>query len=188
MKIKQNLIIAAVVLGIIWAVFLVELVFPGLKSWGIIPRSIVGLRGLIFSPFLHGGLRHIMANSLPLFVLLLLSLSYNRLVAVEAIVIIMAGGGLGVWLFGAPGTVHIGASGVIFGLIGFLLFVGIFSRDIKGILIAVVVLFLYGGVILFGVVPRAGISWSGHVFGFLAGIVAAWLTGWANKGARAISE
>jgi membrane associated rhomboid family serine protease len=114
-------------------------------------------------------------------ILLWLALTYSRIQAVEAIIIIvMVGGGL-VWIFGAAGTVHVGASGVIFGLIGFLLFSAVFTRDIKSFLVAIVVLFFYGGAMLTGFVPTPGVSWSGHVFGFLAGILAAWLFGKDRK-------
>lgn len=178
MKIKDNLVIAAVAVGIIWSVYLIDLFLPvDLRMYGIRPRQLGGLWGLIFSPFLHGGLRHITANTIPLFVLLVLALSYNRFLAFEAIVIIALGGGGLVWLFGGAGTVHIGASGIIFGLIGFLLFSGIFRRDIKALIVSLVVFFLYGGVLLTGFIPKYGVSWSGHAFGFLAGIGAAWLSG-----------
>jgi membrane associated rhomboid family serine protease len=182
MNIRQNLIIAGVVVGVMWGVFVIDLILPvSLTQFGIRPRRLDGLWGLIFSPFLHANLRHIMANTGAVFILLTLSLSFSRIYTVEAVILIAGVGGGLVWLFGRSGTVHVGASGIIFGLIGFLLFAGVFLRDLKSLLVSVVVLFLYGGVILIGFVPMPGVSWTGHVFGFLSGVLAAWLAGSAKK-------
>ena len=181
-RLGQNLIIAAAVLAVVWAVYLLDLALAtDLRMYGIRPRTLSGLWGILCSPFLHLNLRHIVANSGALFVLLLLALSYNRLLALEAIVIMMLVGGGLVWVFGGKNTVHVGASGVIFGLIGFLLFSGIFRRNFKALAVSLVVLFLYGGVLLYGLVPTPGVSWTGHAFGFAAGILAAWLAGPAEK-------
>lgn len=176
MKIRQNLTISATVLAAMWIVFLLDSILPiDLWKFGITPRTLRGLLGLIFSPFLHGSLRHILANSGALFILLTMSLTYSRSLTVDALGVIVLGGGGLVWLFGAPQSVHIGASGVIFGLMGFLLFNGFLRRDIIGILVSILVLFLYGGVILWGFIPRYGVSWIGHLFGFVSGAGAAWL-------------
>ena len=181
---RQNLLIAAAAVAVIWAVFLIDMVLPiDMRAFGIRPRSLSGLWGLVFSPFLHGGFVHIIANTIPLFVLLFLSLSYNRTLTLEAVIIIAIGGGFLVWLFGGGRSVHIGASGVIFGLIGFLIFSGIFMKNIKALIVAVVVLFLYGGVLIAGFIPRYGVSWLGHAFGFLTGVGAAWLSKGAEKDA-----
>lgn len=116
------------------------------------------------------------ANTGALLALLLMALTFNRkLSQIALLIILVVGGGL-VWLLGSPQTVHIGASGVIFGLIGFLLFVGLFHRDLRALLTSVAVFLFYGGVLLGGFIPMAGVSWSGHIFGFLSGILAAWLT------------
>ncbi|MEW6264928.1 MAG: rhomboid family intramembrane serine protease [Thermodesulfobacteriota bacterium] len=175
MMVRQNLIIAGVVVAAVWLVFLFQLIWPGLIQYGIQPRQLVGLTGLVASPFLHGGWRHIMANTLPLFILLFLALSFSRNLTVEALVIILLGGGGLVWLTGRSHTVHVGASGVIFGLLGFLIFGGLFRRDLKALGLALLVLFLYGGVIISGFIPAFGVSWSSHFFGFVAGLGAAWL-------------
>lgn len=183
MELKKNLIIAGSVVGVIWAVFIINLIIPfDLRMFGIRPRQLSGLWGILFSPFLHAGLRHILANTLPLFILLLLALSYNRILTIEAIAVIMFAGGGTVWLVGGANTVHIGASGVIFGLIGFLLFAAIFQKNLKSLMVSLLVLFLYGGVLFSGFIPRYGVSWIGHASGFASGILAAWLAGAARQG------
>jgi membrane associated rhomboid family serine protease len=108
-------------------------------------------------------------------VLLTISLSLGRALAWAALAIIILAGGLAVWALAAPGTVHLGASGVIFGLTGFLLFSGILRRDWKSLVASLAVLLLYGGIFFSLLVVRPGVSWSSHFFGFLAGILAAWI-------------
>ncbi len=147
-----------------------------LDAWGIRPRSLSGLWGIAFAPFLHGGFGHLMANTIPFATLgwLVMLRGVRELVVVTAIVALL--GGLGVWAFARPGTIHIGASILIFGYLGFLLFRGYFERSFVSILIAVVVGLFYGGA-LWGILPgQRGVSWEGHLFGFLAGALAAWAT------------
>ena len=181
-NIKDNLAIAALAVAVIWAVYLLDVILPwDLVQLGIRPRRLSGLWGVPVSPFIHGGLAHILANTGALFVLLTLSLTYSRRLTAQALGIIVLAGGLAVWLLGGSNTVNVGASGVIFGLIGFLLFAGIFRKDPWAMLISVVVFILYGGSLVFGLVPRYGVSWSGHAFGFLSGILAAYLTGSTKK-------
>jgi membrane associated rhomboid family serine protease len=182
MNIKNNLTFALVIVALMWIGFVLELVFPGLAGWGIRPRTASGLWGIVFCPFLHLNLNHLLSNTIPIFILLLLALSYNRVLTLEALAIItLLGGGL-VWLFGRPNVVVIGASGVVFGLVGFLLLVGVFRREFIAVLVAVIVLLLYGSALFYGLVPRPGISFMGHAFGFLSGVVAAWLAGRAKRG------
>ena len=117
-----------------------------------------------------------------LFVLLVVSLSFSRKLTIMAILVIsLVGGGL-VWLFGGSNTVHIGASGIIFGLIGFLTFIGIFRREWKALLFSLAVFFFYGGTLLSLLRYVPGTSWTGHFFGFLSGALAAsWLKGESSK-------
>ncbi len=129
----------------------------------------------MFAPLLHGGWAHLVANTIPLLVLgFLLALSGVRTwVSVTAIVWIVSG--LGVWLFGGANSVHIGASGLVFGWLVHLMVRGIFARHLGQIALGLVVFVVYGGV-LWGVIPgRPGISWQGHLFGALGGAIAAWL-------------
>ncbi|MBA8823100.1 membrane associated rhomboid family serine protease [Saccharopolyspora lacisalsi] len=176
---------AFVVLGFVVVLYLVELIdtyfVPAeLESNGIDPRSVGGLDGILWAPLLHGGWDHLLANTVPLLVLGWLALSggIRQFVAVTAVVWIV--GGLGTWLIGAD-SVHIGASGLAFGWMVFLLVRGFFNRSFAQIAVAVL-LFAYWGGMLWGVLPgQPGVSWSGHLFGAVGGLVAAWLVTRANR-------
>ncbi len=157
-----------------WVLELVDIVVFGqrLNLYGIIPRNIIGLRGILFAPLLHGGLFHLIANTIPFLTLgwFVMLQATSDFFVVTGITMLISG--LGVWLLGSSG-VHVGASGVIFGYLGFLLARGFFERNIPSILLSLIVGFLYGGAI-WGVLPTVpGISWEGHLFGFIGGIVAA---------------
>jgi membrane associated rhomboid family serine protease len=173
-EIRTQILILATLVGLMWGLEILDtFVFRnGLDSLGIIPRNPIGLRGLLFAPFLHGGFAHLAANTIPFVVLgwLIMARSITDFFVVS--VICMVVGGLGTWLFGAT-AVHIGASGVIFGYLGFLLARYYFDRRLSSGLIALFVGCSYGSV-LWGVLPSVpGISWEGHLFGFLSGILAA---------------
>lgn len=160
---------------IVWGVEAVDqfLISPpgGLDRYGIRPRQLDGLWGILFSPFLHANFAHLAANTIPFLVLGWLVMLSGEFAAVSIISMIL--GGLGVWAIGNPGTVHIGASGVIFGYLGYLLLRGVFERRLGSVLVAVVVGVLFGGLI-WGVLPgQPGVSWQGHLCGFFAGVIAA---------------
>lgn len=162
-------------LGVLWALELVDVLLLGesLDLFGIRPRNVDALSGILAAPFLHGGLAHLLANTIPLAVLgwLVLLRALKTFVIVTVLVTVI--GGLAVWLFAAPNTIHIGASGLIFGYLGYLLLRGWFERSFTSILIAIVVAVVYGGA-LWGVLPgQRGVSWEGHLFGFLAGALSA---------------
>ena len=172
---RQNIHTALTAVAILWLVFFINLFLPlDLRLYGLRPRHLDGLAGIILTPFLHVDLRHLIANTGILFVLLIVSLSFSRKLTVRALwIIILLGGGL-VWLWGNEGTIYIGASGVIFGLIGYLMCLGIFRRDWKALVISLAIFVLYGGALQTLFVHVPGVSWAGHLFGFLAGILAAW--------------
>jgi membrane associated rhomboid family serine protease len=160
----------------IWAVFVLECVLPfDLTSLGLIPRTLTGLVGIPAMPFLHANLQHIVSNTLPLFILLIL-LAGSKANSWAVVVQVVLLGGILLWLLGRPAN-HIGASGLIFGLIAFLIVSGLLERRFVPLVISVVVIFLYGGSLLLGVVPRLGshISWDGHLFGAVAGGIIAYL-------------
>jgi membrane associated rhomboid family serine protease len=142
-------------------------------QFGVIPRSVAGLRGILFSPLLHGNWAHLLANCAPLGVMLGL-LAFTRGRSLWPIVgAIWLTSGIVVWLVGRPGSVQVGASGLIYGLAAFLLITAWFQRDLKSAVAAVVVIVLYGG-IAWGLLPtRQDVSWEGHVAGAVAGVLIA---------------
>ncbi|MEA5536314.1 rhomboid family intramembrane serine protease [Crocosphaera sp. XPORK-15E] len=174
-EMKTHAMILGSFVAIFWVTELLDMsIFRGrLDRFGIIPHSLVGLRGILFAPFLHGNLAHLIGNTIPFVVLgwLVMLQETSDFWIVTFLTMII--GGFGVWFFGAPGSVHIGASILIFGYLGFLLLRGYFQRNFASICLSVIVGVLYGGLV-FGVLPgRPGISWQGHLFGFLGGVVAA---------------
>ena len=171
--------------GIFWGIELVDfLIFGGrLDQFGIQPRTVDGLWGIPLSPWLHGGLSHLVANTLPW--ILLGFLSTTRSVADYWRVVVVTAGtaGLGAWLLGGAGTVHIGASGVVFGFLGFLMGRGYWERKWSVMALSVVVSITFGSM-LWGMVPvLAGVStsWQAHLFGWLGGL---WMARSAASGGR----
>ncbi|QGK72068.1 rhomboid family intramembrane serine protease [Allosaccharopolyspora coralli] len=147
-----------------------------LNREGIFPRQVDGLDGILWAPLLHGDFAHLGANTVPLLVLgwLVMAGGLGQFVGVTATIWLL--GGLGTWLIGFPAP-HIGASGLVFGWMVFLLMRGFFARSVGQIVVAIV-LFLYWGGILWGVLPgQPGVSWEGHLFGALAGALAAYMIG-----------
>ncbi|HVG95694.1 MAG TPA: rhomboid family intramembrane serine protease [Chloroflexota bacterium] len=170
-----RLVLLSGFIALIWLVELTDLVvFHGaLDRAGIRPRTESGLWGIAYAPFLHAGLAHLIANTVPLLVLGWLVLVRGLRDWLWVTVVVVLAGGLGVWLFGRPGTVHIGASGLIFGYLGYLLLRGFWERSLMAVAIAVLAGVLYGGA-LWGVLPgQRGVSWEGHLFGFAGGAAAA---------------
>jgi len=161
--------------GLLWLIQIVNaFVFRGaLVGLGIVPRTLGGLTGIFFAPFLHGSFAHLIANTVPLVVLgwFVMLRRKRDLLTVS----LLAGlvGGLGTWLLAPALSVTVGASVLIFGYLGYLLSRGIFERRFWPIVGSVLVFFLYGTA-LFGVLPGAiGISWQAHLFGLLGGVLAA---------------
>jgi len=159
---------------LLWGLELVDAaVGNDLDRWGVRPRSDEGLVGIVLAPVLHGGWAHLSANTVPVLVLGFLTLATGLLRGLAATAVIWVVGGLGVWLFAGSSSVHVGASGLVFGWITYLAVRGIVNRSLGEILLGVVVLLVYGGV-LWGVLPgQPGISWQGHLFGAIGGVVAA---------------
>jgi len=169
----KHLKLAFMIVMMLWGIHLLNIVLPGdFRFWGIQPRRIQGLLGIPFCPLLHSNLAHLIANSGALFVLLTVSFMYDREITYAALVYIICIGGAAVWLLGAPGTLHIGASGVIFGLIGFLICSGFYHQNFKAVIISIFVCFFYGGTLLSFLIFVPGVSWTGHFFGFVAGVIA----------------
>lgn len=164
------------VLGFVALLWVIEVVDAAsgndLDRWGVRPRSDEGLVGILFAPLLHGGWDHLSANTVPVLVLGFLTLATGLVRGLLATVIIWFVGGLGTWLVAGEHSVHLGASGLVFGWIVYLAVRGFVNRRFWQIVLGVVVLLVYGGVLL-GVLPgQPGVSWQGHLFGAVGGAVA----------------
>jgi membrane associated rhomboid family serine protease len=168
------MIVVAALAAAMWVVEGVDQVAGGrLDRNGIEPRELDGLDGVLWAPFLHGGFDHLIGNTIP-FLLLGLAIALSGVARVILVTVIVAlVGGLGTWLFAPANTVHIGASGIVFGYAGYLVARGVFSRSVGQIALGVVVLAVWGTTMLRGLVPETGISWQGHLFGAIGGVVAA---------------
>lgn len=158
----------------LWAAFGVNVVLGGaLLRFGIIPRTTDGLIGIAVAPFLHANLQHLVANTVSFLLFGWLVMLRDRRHFGVVTLFAMLGSGLLSWVLGAPGSVHIGASGVVFGYFGFLLLAGFYARSAGSILLSLAVAVLWGGTV-FGVLPGTpGVSWQGHLGGFVGGVLAA---------------
>jgi membrane associated rhomboid family serine protease len=160
----------------IWLIGVVDVVAFGgrLQAFGIRPRTVRGLVGILCAPFLHGGIFHLIGNTTGILVFggLVILRRETNFWAVTGIGALASG--FGIWLFGRP-VLHIGASGIIFAYFGYLLFSGWFERRIGSLVVSMLVFVLWGSM-LFGILPiQRGISWEGHLFGLMGGAAAAWL-------------
>ncbi|MFI6826699.1 rhomboid family intramembrane serine protease [Kribbella sp. NPDC050241] len=175
-RIGSGLKLLGVLVGLMWLSEIIDAATNGaLDQYGIIARDPQGLIGIITAPFLHLGFGHLISNTLPLVTLgLLIAVGgAARLFAVTAIVTVI--GGFGTWLISPPNTVTIGASGLVFGYAAYLIMRGLFNRRISQVLVGVVVVLVWGSALLGGLLPQDGISWQGHLFGAIAGVLAAWI-------------
>jgi membrane associated rhomboid family serine protease len=144
-----------------------------LDGFGIVPRTQAGLVGIAFSPLLHANVAHLLANALPLLILLTVLFWDRHYHPWWTLGTIWLVSGLGTWLIGRGGSVHIGASSIIFGLVTYLIVAGLLMKSWRSALVAFLVLLAFGG-ILYGVLPQNGpISWEGHLSGAIAGVLAA---------------
>jgi membrane associated rhomboid family serine protease len=169
-----------VFLGVLWAVWLVGWLLGRVTSvellqYGLRSRTLVGLVGVATMPFLHAGLSHLLGNTLALVVLLAL-LAGSRARSWEIVIEIVILGGLLLWVFGRGQVVHVGASGLVFGLASFLIVAGGLERRPLALVVAIVVALFYGSTLLTGVLPTAGpnVSWDGHLTGAVAGALVAY--------------
>jgi len=169
----QAFALLAGLVGLMWAVEVVDLAAGNLDANGIRPRDEEGLAGVLFAPFLHAGFGHLLANTVPLVMLgAVIALGgLARLAAVTGVVALVAG--LGTWLVAPENTVHVGASGVVFGYVSYLVARGLLSRSALHLAVGVVVAVVWGGTVVGGLLPEAGVSWQGHLFGAVGGVVAA---------------
>ena len=182
--------------AVMWIVEAVDQIAGGrLDAYGIEPRETDGLDGVVWAPFLHAGFDHLLGNTIP-FLVLGLAIAFGGAMRVAVVTVIVAlVGGLGTWLVAPSNTVHIGASGIVFGYAAYLVARGAYSRSAAQIGVGLIVLAVWGTTLLRGLVPEDGISWQGHFFGAVGGIVAAWLlhrrasrADAPQPGARAVSR
>ncbi len=169
-------ILMIVLVAVMWAIEIVDYMQNGrLDRYGIVAHEPDGLPGILFAPFLHAGFAHLMANSLPLLILGFLAAirGIGRFLAASLVIILVSG--VGVWFTSPPDTLTIGASGLVFGYFGYVVARGLFDRRALDIVLGVVVAVLYYS-ILWGALPtQPGVSWQGHLFGLIGGVIAAWL-------------
>ncbi len=178
------------IIVLLWMLLAISSVIPSIKDYGIRPRTVAGLPGILIAPFLHADAYHLVENSISLIILgFIFLMTERKLSALVAINIILLGG-LGTWLIGrtecgSGSCSHIGASGVIYGILGYLLANGIFTRNIRAFIISVIVftLFVVKAEALRGIFPSdRAISWEYHLCGFIAGIATAKFYARRNSG------
>jgi len=174
-SIQHNYIFVLKLIGVLWAIQIINFVLGyRLNFLGIYPRNIFGLPGIVCSPFLHGNFNHLFFNSIPLFVLINLALFNGRFEFYCISIIIILISGVALWLFGRK-AIHIGSSTLIMGYFGYLLINAYHQPTMVTVLLALVCIYYFGGLFLALFPGKKGISWEGHVFGFVAGIAAAFL-------------
>jgi len=157
---------------VIWLIHIIKI--AGNFHWnrfGVFARETDGLIGIILSPLLHGDFQHLFSNSIPLFFMVTIILFFYQRVALISIFSIYIISGLLVWLFARQGVYHIGASGVIYGLVSFVFFNGVFRKSIKAVVLSLVIVVMYSGYFA-GIVPgEEGISWESHLLGGVTGVI-----------------
>lgn len=172
---RQGILLVLGMLALMWVVEVIDALSDGrLERYGIEPRRVDGLEGVVAAPFLHADFGHLMGNSIPFTVLGVVIAIVGGAIRVAAVTGIVAlVGGLGTWLVAPANTLHIGASGIVFGYAAYLITRGAFSRSWLHAAVGVGVGVIYGSTLAGGLVPQDGISWQGHFFGGVGGIVAA---------------
>jgi len=173
-RLATALLPPALLVSVLWIVFAFDRVFRlDLYRYGVLPRQMDGLWGILISPFVHGSLDHLISNSAPILVLGWLLVYFYPRAAWRVVLACWAMGGLWVWTT-ARDNYHIGASGIIYGLAAFLFFSGVFRKRVALMAVSLIVVFLYGSMV-WGVLPlQVGVSWESHLFGAIAGVLMAW--------------
>lgn len=166
---------SAIVLIIIWSVKIFEIVFDyDFTEYGVLPRNFNGLIGILFSPLIHSDVNHLLSNSLPVIILCLLIFNFYSQIAKKIFIYLYFISGLWLWCIGRE-SFHIGASGLIYAMASFLFFSGILRKNSQLSAVALLVIFIYGG-LFWGLFPiHKNVSWEGHLTGFIAGILVSFI-------------
>ncbi|MBK9255740.1 MAG: rhomboid family intramembrane serine protease [Saprospiraceae bacterium] len=167
---------SVVLLIFLWAVFIADKSWNlGLMYYGIYPRQTYGIIGILTAPFIHGDWSHLISNSSPVLVLTVIMTFFYKRVALASFILITLGTGLLVWMFGRE-SYHIGASGVVYGLVAFVFWSGVFRKNMKSIVLALIIVVMYSG-LFENLFPseKVNISWESHLFGAIVGLMAAFV-------------
>ena len=176
------LIIPILYILVIWMLYFIEIKFGyNFNNYGVYPREFKGLRGVFFSHFIHSNTKHLFNNSIPLFVLLLSVFMFYKEVALKVLVYGALLTGFLTWII-ARESYHIGASGVVYLLFSFVFFSGILKKHFRLVALSLIIIFLYGSMIWYVLPIKDGMSWEGHLSGFVIGLVLAFL--YKNKGIK----
>lgn len=162
--------------GLIWVIHLIQ-VFGGidLRTLGVFPKHLEGLPGILTSPLIHGSWGHLFFNSLSFVMIGTVLFWFYPRIALKSVLLLYVMSGLGIWIFGQPNSFHIGASGIIYGMVSLVFWNGVFRRNVKSVILALIILMMYSG-LFEGLLPgQEGISWEGHLSGAVAGIILAWV-------------
>lgn len=171
---KSGLMFLIGFICLMWVLEILDVIAGGrLDAYGIVSRQTDSFSGIVMAPLLHADFNHLLANTIPLLILgvFIALISLKRIILVTAFITIV--GGFAVWLFGPANTVTIGASGVVFGYAAYLITRGIFTRNLVHIIIGCGVVAVFGASLAASLLPQTGVSWQGHLFGAIAGILAA---------------
>ncbi|MFA4929664.1 MAG: rhomboid family intramembrane serine protease [Patulibacter sp.] len=172
----NGLMLVAAMVALMWIVEVIDAIADQrLDQFGIIPRQVSGLDGIVFSPFLHSGFGHLISNTVPFLILGAVIALNGAIRVLQVTVIVGLVAGIGVWLFAASNTLTVGASGIVMGYATYLIARGVFSRRAFELLIGVVIAVVWGGMVLSSLLPEDGVSWQAHLFGGIGGVIAAWL-------------
>ena len=169
-RLRRSALAALYFIALIWLIWLVDGLFNlGLRSFGVYPRHFDGLAGILFAPLIHSSFSHVFANTLPVLILGTAFLYFYPRSAAPGLPVIYLGTGLLVWLF-ARSSMHIGASGLVYGMVFFLFLIGILRRDRRSVAVSLTVFFLYGGMV-WGILPiQHGVSFESHLAGAVIGV------------------
>lgn len=170
---KQAKVVLAFMVVLVGVQIINTVTGNSLVHHGLVPRTVNGLQGILFAPFLHGSVRHLLSNLVPLVVLswLVMSEGVERYIRVAVLIAVISG--FLIWCFGRA-SVHVGASGLIFGLWSYVLARAWYQRSLMSLIIAIFVVVFYGGLVL-GFIPVPGVSFEGHIAGAVSGLLIGWL-------------